>query len=60
MMIIIIIILIMIEYIILDKITNANNAVLRQNQVDFRNGRSCCKQIFALRQIIENITIHNS
>ena len=39
--------------IILNRIKDAVDEVLRQQQAGFRKGRSCCEQIFALRQIIE-------
>jgi hypothetical protein len=45
--------------IILKRITVAVDDTLRQ-QAEFRKGRSCCEQIFVLRQIIEKTTSLNS
>jgi len=36
--------------IILNRMKDAVDEVLRQHQAGFRKGRSCCEQIFALRQ----------
>src|SRR5258706_81762 len=46
--------------IILNRITTSVDCMLRQQQAGFRKGRSCCDQIFALRQIIEKITAGDS
>ena len=42
--------------IILDRIKTAIDNTLRQQQAGFRKGRSCCEQIFILRQIVEKAT----
>ena len=42
--------------IILDRIKVSVDKTLRHQQADFRTGRSCSDQIFALRQILEKIT----
>lgn len=39
--------------ILLNRMRNAVDERLRQEQAGFRPGRSCCEQIFTLRQIIE-------
>jgi len=46
--------------IILNRIKDAVDVVLRQKQAGFRKGRSCCEQIFALRQTIEKATALDS
>jgi len=46
--------------IILDRIKVSVDKTLRQQQAGFRTGRSCCDQIFALRQILEKINGNNS
>ena len=38
---------------ILNRIKEAVDRLLRQEQAGFRKNRSCCEQVFALRQIIE-------
>jgi hypothetical protein len=45
--------------IILDRLKVSVDKKLRQHQAGFRTGRSCCDQIFALRQILERITEMN-
>src|SRR5215469_6566354 len=42
--------------VLLNRMQNAVDAVLREEQAGFRRGRSCCDQIFTLRQIIEKAT----
>jgi hypothetical protein len=42
--------------ILLNRIQGAVDDQLRQQQAGFRAGRSCCDQIFALRQIIDKVT----
>jgi len=44
-----------ISIIILSRIKEAVDRLLRQEQAIFRKNRSCCQQIFALRQITEKI-----
>ena len=39
--------------VILNRMRDAIDEKLRQEQAGFRPGRSCCEQIFTLRQIIE-------
>ena len=39
--------------VILNRMRSAVDGRLRQEQAGFRPGRSCCEQIFTLRQIIE-------
>src|SRR6218665_2467244 len=39
----------------LNRIRNAVDGKLRQEQAGFRPGRSCCEQIFTLRQIIRKV-----
>jgi len=46
--------------IILDRIQVSVDKTLRQQQAGFSTGRSCCDQIFALRQILEKINGNNS
>jgi hypothetical protein len=46
--------------ILLDRIKGAVDGLLRQQQAGFRQGRSCCDQIFALRQIIEKASALDS
>jgi len=46
--------------IILERLKEAIDNSLRQQQAGFRKGRSCCEQIFILRQIIENVTALNT
>jgi len=46
--------------IILDRVKTEVDVKLRQQQAGFRSGRSCCDQIFALRQIIEKVTAADS
>jgi len=41
--------------IILNRIKEAVDRLLRQEQAGFRKSRSCCEQVFALRQIIEKV-----
>ena len=45
--------------ILLNRIKNAVDVQLRQQQAGFRAGRSCCDQIFTLRQIIDRVTAMN-
>jgi exonuclease III len=45
--------------IILDRLKVSVDKTLRQHQAGFRAGRSCCDQIFALRQILEKTTEMN-
>ena len=42
--------------VILRRIKDAVDKQLRQEQAGFRKGRSCCEQIFTLRQIMEKVT----
>ena|SRR6218665_1291489 len=44
--------------ILLNRIRNAVDEKLRQERTGFRPGRSCCEQIFTLRQIIEKAMIN--
>ena len=46
--------------IILERIKAAIDSMLRQQQAGFRKGRSCCEQIFTLRQIVEKVTSLNT
>ena len=46
--------------IILERLKYAVDGTLRQHQAGFRHGRSCCDQIFALRQIIEKVAATDS
>ena len=46
--------------ILLHRITGAVDVQLRQQQAGFRTGRSCCDQIFALRQVIDKVTALNA
>ena len=39
----------------LNRMKEAMDNILRQEQAGFRKGRSCCEQIFTLRQIIEKV-----
>jgi len=41
--------------IILNRIKEAADRLLRQEQAGFRKNRSCCEQVFALRRIIEKV-----
>jgi len=41
--------------IILNRIKEAVDRLLRQEQAGFCKSRSCCEQVFALRQIIEKV-----
>ena len=41
--------------VILERIKDAVDKQLRQEQAGFRKGRSCCDQIFTLRQIMEKV-----
>jgi len=45
--------------VLLNRIKGAVDVQLRQQQAGFRAGRSCCDQIFALRQIIDKVTALN-
>ena len=46
--------------IILGRLKAAIDSALRQQQAGFRKGRSCCEQIFTLRQIVETATSLNT
>ena len=46
--------------IILNRVQEAADNMLRQQQGGFRKNRSCCDQIFALRQIIERCVAGNT
>ena len=46
--------------IIFNRMKDAVDEVLRPHQAGFGKGRSCCEQIFALRQIIEKATALDS
>jgi Reverse transcriptase (RNA-dependent DNA polymerase) len=46
--------------ILLDRIKGAVDVQPRQQQAGFRTGRSCCDQIFALRQVIGKVTALNA
>jgi len=39
----------------LNRMNEAMDNILRQEQTGFRKGRSCCEQIFTLCQIIEKV-----
>ena len=41
------------NYILLTRLKNSLDSLLRENQAGFRNGRSCSEQIFTTRQLIE-------
>jgi hypothetical protein len=46
--------------IIIERIKAAIDVTLRQQQAGFRKGRSCCEQMFILRQSIEKVTALNT
>ena len=46
--------------ILMNRIKGAVDVQLRQQQAGFRTGRSCCDQIFTLRQIIDKVTALNA
>jgi len=41
--------------VLLERMKDAIEASLKQEQAGFRKGRSCCEQIFVLRQVIEKV-----
>ena len=42
--------------VLLNRIRSAIDKMLRPNQAGFRPGRSCCEQIFSLRQIVDKVS----
>ncbi|XP_056020464.1 uncharacterized protein LOC130054522 [Ostrea edulis] len=46
--------------VILDRIAEVTDPLMRQKQAGFRKGKSCVDQIFALRQILEQSNEWNS
>jgi len=46
--------------VLLERMKDAIESVLWQEQAGCRKGRSCCEHIFVLRQVIEKVTALNS